>query len=140
MIGICRATAGAVELCPAVLAFGTAVSVAACEPVAEFRVLNAVVDITHLVCVVADELVAGIEVAPRCDGEILCAGAAACDPLIDAGTACEVEHIVVEGKRSAFLKAPDHKSCKLFVLLENYGQVFFGYRRRAGRFCNYRFH
>ena len=77
---------------------------------------------------------------PGCYGKILCTGAASCNSLVDAGTAREIEHIVVEGERSTFVVSLNHEACEFFVLSENNRQVFLCDCRRAGGICNDRLH
>ena len=102
-IGVGGAAAGAVELCPAVGAVGPGVGVAGTELLPQGGVGNAVPHVPQLVGFLPHELVAGVQVAPGGDRHVLRAGAAAGDPLVDAGAAGEVQHIVVEGDGPALL-------------------------------------
>ena len=125
VICVCGTSARAVKLCPAVLAVLTGINVAAFEFVLDLFVVNTVPYIAELEFFVADELVAGIKVAPRGDRHIFGTRAASRNALIDAGTARKVDHIVLEGKGLAFLFALDHKLGKLFILIEEDGHIRF---------------
>lgn len=70
MVGVGCASAGAVELCPAVSAFRPAVGVAGGELVSCIGSCDAGIDISHLVLGIADELMARIEITPRSDRKI----------------------------------------------------------------------
>ena len=103
VVGVGGASAGAVEPCPAVPAGFPGVDVAAHEFILDGGVLDAVEDVAQQVLLVADELVAGIQVAPGGDGHVLGAAAAAGNALVDAGAALQVDHVVVEGEGLALL-------------------------------------
>ena len=71
MIGVGSAAAGAIELCPAVLAVRTGIGIAVFEAITHFGVFNTVPHVAHEIFFVAHKLVAGIKVTPRRDRHIL---------------------------------------------------------------------
>ena len=87
MVGVRRAAATAVKTRPAVSALLAGIDIAGREVVLDCGVLDAVVDVAEQELLLADELVAGVEIAPRRDGHVLGAGAAAGNALINARTA-----------------------------------------------------
>ena len=98
-----------VQSCPAIAALGVSVHVAGDEIRLNFCVRHACPDIAEAEFFVADELVAGVEVAPRSDGHVLCAGAAARNALVNARAAGEINHVVVERERFAGAAALQHE-------------------------------
>ena len=70
VVGVGCTAARAVELGPAVLALGAGVGVAVLELIPHGGVGDALPDVAHQVLGVADELVAGVEVAPGGDGHV----------------------------------------------------------------------
>ena len=140
VVGVGRAAAGAVELGPAVLALRAGVGVAVLELIPHGGVGDALPDVAHQVLGVADELVAGVEVAPRGNGHVLGAGAAAGDALVDAGAAGEVDHVVVEGEAPALAVALDHLFGQDLVLLLQDGQVLGGEGAGVGGLRDHRLH
>ena len=115
MVGVGRAAAGAVELGPAVGAFGLGVDIAGGKLALYLRVIEPVPDIAQLEALLPHELVAGVQVAPGGHGHVLRAGAAAGDALVDAGPA--VDHVVVEGEGPSFPIPLPHQLRQLLVLL-----------------------
>ena len=101
---------------------------------------DALPDVAHQVLGVADELVAGVEVAPGGDGHVLGAGAAAGDALVDAGAAGEVDHVMVEGEAAALAVALYHLLGEDLVLLLEDGQVLGGEGAGVGGLGDDRLH
>ena len=127
VIGVCGATARAVKTCPAIAAFGTGVDVAGGKLGLDLGVVHTVKNVTQLELFLANELVAGIEIAPGSHGHILGSRATARDALVDAGAAFEVDHVVVEGKGLALTVLVQHEHGQLFVLLHDDGTSFNDY-------------
>ena len=140
MVSVRRAAAGAVEPCPAVITLPAGIDVALAELLLHVGIGHAVPDIAHPVGLVADELMTGIELALRRDGEVFRTGAAARDALINARTVVEVDHIMIEGDRTTFLLACEHRLCQLFILRKQDRQVLRGQRRRVAWVADDRFH
>ena len=101
---------------------------------------DALPDVAHQVLGVADELVAGVEVAPGGDSHVLGAGAAAGDALVDAGAAGEVDHVMVEGEAAALAVALYHLLGEDLVLLLQDGQVLGSEGAGVGGLGDDRFH
>ena len=135
-----RAAAGAVELGPAVLALRAGVGVAVLELIPHGGVGDALPDVAHPVLGVADELVAGVQVAPGGHGHVLGAGAAARNALVDAGAAGQVDHVMVEGKAAALAVALDHFLGQDLILLLQDGQVGLGQGAGVVRLADHRLH
>ena len=117
MEGVGRAAAGAVESRPAVIALRPGVGVAGTEFLPQGCIGHAVPDIAQLVGFLAHELMAGIQITPRGHGHILRAGAAAGDPLVNAGAARQIQHVVIEGDGLAFLFPTQHILGQQLVLV-----------------------
>ena len=77
IVGICRTSAAAVELCKAVPAFFLCVDIAALELVHNILTLDALVYISHEVLLLTDKLVARIKISPRRYRQILRTGTTA---------------------------------------------------------------
>ena len=108
VICIGRTTAGAIKSRPAIAAFCTRISVALSELILCLNVFDPVPNVTKAVFLVADELMTRIQLTPRGDSHIFCTRAASGDALVDARAVFEVEHIMIEGERTAFLFTLDH--------------------------------
>ena len=91
-------------------------------------IIHAVPNIAELILVIADKLVAGIQVAPRGDCHVFGARTAARNALVDARAARQVYHIVVECYGLALFFAPKHVLGEYLVLLKEHGQVVVGQR------------
>ena len=111
MVSVRRAAAGAVKPCPAVITLPAGIDIAFAELLLHVGIGHAVPDIAHPVGLVADELMTGIELALRRDGEVFCTGAAARDALINARTVVEVDHIMIERNRSPLFFSREHRLC-----------------------------
>ena len=79
------AAAGAVEAGPAVLAVLSGIDIQVGEGLGDLHVEGALIEVAQLVVLVAHKLVAGVDIPFRRDGHVLAAGAAAAQPLDDAG-------------------------------------------------------
>ena len=123
MIRVGGAAAAAIKPCPAILAVWSGVGVAQLVLVLDFAVIHALPDIAEPVFLIADKLVAGIKVAPRRYRHIFRAGAAARNTLVNAGAAREVDHVVIEGQRSALFFALQHLLREYLILLEEDRQI-----------------
>ena len=115
VIGVGSAAAGAVQPCPAVLTLRMGIDIAGGKFILDFLIGHAVPDVAQLVLVLAHELMAGIQVTPGGNGHIFGARSAAGDPLVDAGAALQVDHVMVEGEGSALLMPLEHQLCQLRV-------------------------
>ncbi len=140
MIGVGGAAAGAVEPGPAVRARGAGVGVAGAELLPQGGVGHAAPHVSQLVRLLSHELVAGVQVPPGGDGHVLRAGAAAGDPLIDAGAPGEVQHVVVEGDGAALLVPFQHFPGQQLVLVLDHLQVLRRQGRRVPRGADHRLH
>lgn len=120
MIRICGAAAGAIEPCPAVAALLARINIAGGEFIAHGGVCNARPNVSEQKFINPDELMTGIQIAPRSDRHVFRAGTAARYALIYARTARKVNHIVIERERLALVIALEHKFGKLFVLFEHW--------------------
>ena len=123
VVGVGGTAAGAVEPGPAVPAVRPGVGVAELELVPEGRVGHALPHVAHGVLRVPHELVAGVQLAPGGHRQVLRAAAAAGDPLVHAGTALQVDHIVVEGDGPALPPPADHLHRQALVLLVELGLI-----------------
>ena len=83
-------------------------AVTALELIANVLPDNALVHVAHQELLVPDELMTGIEIPRRGDGEVFRARAAARDALIDAGTVAQIEHVVIEGYGTPLPFAAEH--------------------------------
>lgn len=90
------------------------------------EVCHALPYVAHKVFFVANELVARIEFSRRCYGKIFRAASASGYALVNARTAFEVEHVVIERKRFALFASFDHHVGKFLVFLENHLFVVLG--------------
>ena len=68
---------------------------------------------------ITNELMARIKIAPGSDRHIFRARAAARNALINAGTALQIAHIMIEGEGFALTVAAEHHFGKLFILLQH---------------------
>src|SRR5699024_8804021 len=90
-----RASAGAVKAGPAAAALLPGIDVQGGKTAGELLVKASVIYAAQLIVLVAHELVAGVDVPVGRDGHILAPGAAAPQPLDDAGALGQV-HVEVE--------------------------------------------
>ena len=104
------------------------------------RIGHTVPDIAEFEAFLSDKLVAGIQVAPRCHRHIFCTTATARNTLIDAGSPCQINHVVVESKGLTLLIALQHQLRQLFILLHHDGQIFLGQLRGVACGANHRLH
>ena len=123
VVGVRRAAAAAVELRKAVSALLFRVDVAALELIHDLRLRNPLVHISHQIFVNPDKLMARIEISPRRHGKILCAGAAAGQPLVHARPAAQIDHIVEKGKSASFFLTLHHLGRQAIVLGEDRRQI-----------------
>ena len=126
MIGIGSAAAGAVQLRPAVRTVGTGIDIALAEFLAQSLIRDAMIDIAEAVCLIADELMAWIKIAPGSDGDIFRSGTASGDALVDAWSVLEVDHVVIEHDRVSLLLPADHILGKDLILIKQDREIFFG--------------
>ena len=140
MVSVGGATARAVETCPAVAAFGTGVDIAGGKFVLDLGVVHTLPDVAQLELLLAYELMAGIEIAPRGDRHVLGARATARNALVDAGAARQIDHVVIEGEGLAFFVFFKHQHGKLFVLLHDDGTVCLGQLGGITGCADHRFH
>ena len=122
------AAAGAVELRPALLALRTGIDVHACEFLRDVHVKGLIEHAALLELILADKLVAGIDVAVRRYGYILVARTAAAQTLDNARTLIQIDHEVEEGKRLAFLLTLEHDIGQTVVLSLDFGQIVLGHQ------------
>ena len=109
------AAAGTVEFRPAVRAFVPGVDIEPGKFFGDLQIESLIVNIAHAVLLLAHELVAGIDIALRRDGHVFAPGAAAADPLDNAGPLgqidVEMEEIEIatvhHDLRQLFLEEPD---------------------------------
>ena len=140
VIRVRGASAGAIELCPAILAVGAGIGVAQLEFILHLGIGHAVIDVAQKILGVADELVTRIQIAPRGDRHVLRTRAAARDALIDARTRVQIEHIVVEGDGLAFLFSSEHILGEDLVLFKKHGKIIIGQRIRIVGRAYHRLH
>ena len=140
MEGVGRAAAGAVESRPAVIALWPGVGVAGAEFLPQGRIGHAVPDVAQLVGFLTHELMAGIQVSPRGHSHILRAGAAAGDPLVNAGAARQIQHVVIEGDGLAFLFPTQHILGQQLVLVLHDLQILRRQRGGVLRRAHHRLH
>ena len=132
------AAAGAVELRPALLAFRAGIDVHAGELLRDIHVNGLVEHAALPELLLADELMAGIDVAVRRDRNVLVTGAAATQALDHARALIEIDHEVEEGKRLAFLFALEHDVGQAVVLCLDLRQIVLGEVVAAARISRYR--
>ena len=101
---------------------------------------DALPDVAQLEGLLADELVAGVQVAPGGHRHVLRAAAAAGNPLVNAGTAGQVDHVVVEGEGSSLFVPLQHQLGQFFVLFQHNGQVLLGQLRGITLGADHRLH
>ena len=140
MISVGGAATGAIKLSPAVLAFPAGICVAGAELASHCLVCNTLPYVAQLELFLAYELVAGIQIAPRCDCHVLCAGAASGYALIYAGAARKVQHVMIEGYGPSLFFAAQHILCKYLVLLLYYLKVVGGQSSRIVRRADHGLH
>ena len=99
------AAAAAEEFGPAVTADGLVEDVHITEQGRQGRIGHAVIDVADDVFVLADELVAGIDVAVGDDAHVFVAGTAAAEAFGDTGAAVEVHDEVIVDEGTAFVEA-----------------------------------
>ena len=116
MVCVRRASAGAVQLCPAVGAFRVRINVAGAEFVLNLFVCDPVPYVAETEFFISHKLVAGIKITPRRDCHVLRPGAAAGYPLVNAGTSGQIDHVVIEGERLSGTLPLKHQLRKLLVL------------------------
>ena len=83
---------------------------------------------------------AGIQLAPRGHCHIFRAAATAGNSLIDAGAMLQIQHIMIEGQRSALFFALQHFLRQQLILLEKNGLILFCQRIRVIRRADNRLH
>ena len=140
IIRVCHASAAAVEPCKALAALLLGINVAFFEFVDSFCLFHAFVNISEAEIFLSYELVARIEIAPRCYRKVLGSGTAAGKTFINTWSAGQIDHKVEEIEASSFFFSLDHLSCQNVVLFENHRKVFLADRVILGRRCYNRLH
>ena len=82
----------------------------------------------------------GIEIAPRRDRHVFRAGAAAGNAFVDARTARQVDHVMVEGERFALALSLDHTVAEKLILHFDRFDILRGKRIRLIRRAHHRLH
>ena len=98
IIGIRGAAPAAVITGKTLSAFGPGIDIAALELVCNIAARDAFVHISQQELPVPDKLMAGIQVPPGGNREILRPAAAPAQPLVDTGASGQVNHEMEEGK------------------------------------------
>lgn len=134
------ATAGAEKFRPAVDAFRLAEDVVHAEVAHHLEVLETFIDVADDVAFSSDELVAGVNIAIRYDGEILVTGTAAAKTLREAGALPEVHIEMEEEEWTAFFFSCDEELGEAVIFRFDTRQVFFFDGVVSGVFADDRFH
>ena len=103
IVGVCRASAAAVEPCKALAALLLGINVAFFEFVDSFCLFHAFVNISEAEIFLSYELVARIEIAPRCYRKVLGSGTAAGKTFINTWSAGQIDHKVEEIEASSLI-------------------------------------
>ena len=114
------AAAGTVEFRPAVRAFVPGVDIEPGKFFGDLQIESLIVNIAHAVLLLAYELVAGIDIALRRDGHVFAPGAAAADPLDNAGPLGQIDVEMEEIE----IAAVHHDLRQLFIFCADGGQIF----------------
>ena len=104
-------------------------------PFDSFCLFHAFVNISEAEIFLSYELVARIEIAPRCYRKVLGSGTAAGKTFINTWSAGQIDHEMEEIEASSFFFSLDHLSCQNVVLFENHRKVFLADRVILGRRC-----
>ena len=117
------AAAAAEELGPAVAADGLVEDVHVAEERRQFRIGHAVIDIADDVVVLADELMARIDIAVGDDTHVFMTGTAAAQALGDTGTAVEIHDEMIVNEGTAFIHTLQVEISQAVIFFVNAGQI-----------------
>ena len=134
------AAAGAEEFRPAVDTFRLAEDVVHAEVTHHLEVLEPFIDVADDVAFSSDELVAGVNIAIRYDGEILVTGAAAAKTLREAGALPEVHIEMEEEEWTAFFFSCDEELGEAVIFRFDTRQILFLDGVVGSVFADDRFH
>lgn len=117
------AAAAAEELGPAVAADGLVEDVHVAEERRQFRIGHAVIDIADDVVVLADELMARIDIAVGDDTHVFMTGTAAAQAFGDTGTAVEIHDEMIVNEGTAFIHTLQVEISQAVIFFVNAGQI-----------------
>ena len=117
VIGVCRAATAAVELRKTLLTLLLGIHVTTFEFVTNILSYDAFLHISHQERFISDKLMAGIQVPPGGNCQILCSGTTAGQTLRHTGTTLQVNHKVEEIERLSILLLLQHCLSQSVILL-----------------------
>jgi hypothetical protein len=120
---VSRAAAAAVKSCETITALRLGIDIAQLKLIPDIRSEDPVTDIPHEKLLLADKLMAGIQIPPRRNCQVLCTGTTPGQTLVDTRASLQINHEMEEVKPFAGSPALYDTLCKLIILLQETGKI-----------------